>query len=188
MFDVSRTSIYALGKRIESRVLSSPEWQSSPLKQPQVESESENGVNRIEMTPGRLKRTILAATFPGKLSIRPTQAILESAFEQRPSIRSSSELRLEAGRRAGRVLADLDYSSVGAERDAPSVVIGRDETFFQGVPLLLVIEPVSSTILMASPATTVSLNDGALSWNWSRSKDFRLRVWWKIWPAPMKNL
>ncbi|MCP4065934.1 MAG: hypothetical protein GY740_22185 [Gammaproteobacteria bacterium] len=149
MFGVSRTSIYALGKRIESRVLSSPEWQSSPLKQPQVESESENGENRIEMTPGRVKRTILAATFPGNASIRPTQDILEAAFEQRPSIGAISELRLEAGRRAGRVLADLDFSTVGGERDAPSVVIGRDETFFQGAPLLLVVEPVSSAILLA---------------------------------------
>ncbi len=145
MFAVSRTSIYALGKRIEERVLSISEQQTSPLEQPQVEFEK--GVERIEVTPERLKRTILAATFPGNVSIRPTQDVLEAAFEQSPSIGAISELRLEAGHRAGRVLAELDYSAVGA------VVIGRDETFFQGVPLLLVIEPVSSTILMALPCT-----------------------------------
>ncbi len=147
MFAVSRTSIYALGERIEERVLSISEQQTSPLEQPQVEFEK--GVEHIKVTPEHLKRTILASTFPGNVSIRPTQDILEAAFEQRSGIGAISELRLEAGRRAGRVLAELDYSSVGAEWDAPSVVIGRDETFFQGAPLLLVIEPVSFTILPA---------------------------------------
>ncbi len=95
------------------------------------------------MTPERLTRTILTATFPGNVSIRPTQVLLQEAFDQTPSIGTISELRLQAGRQAGRVLGDLDYSGVGP------VIVGRDETFFQGIPLLLVIEPVSSTILLA---------------------------------------
>jgi hypothetical protein len=97
----------------------------------------------IEVTAERLQRTILAATFAGNVSIRPTQILLQEAFDQIPSIGSISQLRLESGCQAGRVLAGLDYSRVG------DVIVGRDETFFQGIPLLLVIEPVSSTILLA---------------------------------------
>ena len=144
MFALSRTSIYALGRRIQERMLC-----ADAAEQPQASglegsaSAAKHDAVQIEVTAGRLKRTILAATFPGNVSIRPTQAVLHEAFDQTPSIGAISELRLEAGREAGRVLAGLDYSPVG------KVIVGRDETFFQGVPLLLVIEPVSSTILLA---------------------------------------
>jgi hypothetical protein len=144
MFALSRTSIYALGRRIQERMLCADE-----AEQPQASglegsaSAAKHDAVQIEVTAGRLKRTILAATFPGNVSIRPTQAVLHEAFDLSPSIGAISELRLEAGREAGRVLAGLDYSPVG------KVIVGRDETFFQGVPLLLVIEPVSSTILLA---------------------------------------
>lgn len=143
MFAVSRPSVYALGKRIQARLLSSAvndEPTGASLLPPTLGTKDD--VMRIEVTPERMKRTILAATFPGNVSIRPTQELLEEAFGQRPSIGSISELRLEAGRQAGRVLTGLDYSQIGA------VIVGRDETFFQGTPLLLVIEPVSSTILL----------------------------------------
>lgn len=143
-FAVSRTSVYALGHRIQERVLTS----TTPTQpKPSALARSEPGTQEdgtgIEVTPERLQRTILAATFPGNVSIRPTQVLLQEAFDQTPSIGSISQLRLEAGRQAGRVLAGLDYSQVG------EVIVGRDETFFQGIPLLLVIEPVSSTILLA---------------------------------------
>ena len=143
-FALSRTSIYALGRRIEERVLAGDVGnrpRASGLAA--VESASQDDAIQVEVTPARLKRTILAATFPGNVSIRPTQVLLEEALDETLSIGSISELRLEAGREAGRVLAGLDYSSVG------KVIVGRDETFFQGVPLLLVIEPVSSAILLA---------------------------------------
>jgi hypothetical protein len=144
MFGVSRTSIYALGKRIQARLLATGARAQSPASdQPQAESALNRDVAMVEVTPERMKRTILATTFPGNVSIRPTQAVLEEAFDQSPSIGAISELRLEAGRQAGRVLAGLDYSPVG------EVIVGRDETFFQGKPALLVIEPVSSAILLA---------------------------------------
>lgn len=140
-FNLSRTSMYALGRRIEARLLSHPE-EGKGLTSDSGEVESSAETNWIEVTPERLERTVLAATFPGNVSIRATQELLATAFEQRLSIGRISELRLEAGRRAGRVLAGLDYSSV------ESVIVGRDETFFQDYPLLLVIEPVSSAILL----------------------------------------
>lgn len=144
MYGVSRTSMYELGKRIKARLLSVGDGsEPSASELAQVESESEAGLKEIEVTAEQVNRMILTATFPGNVSIRPTQELLDVAFDQKASIGTISELRLEAGRMAGRVLAGLDYSPVG------SVIVGRDETFFQDVPLLLVIDPVSSTILLA---------------------------------------
>ena len=143
-FAVSRTSVYALSQRIRERLLTaaaSPQSQSTALAA--AEPVPQDDGMWIAVTSERLTRTILAATFPGNVSIRPTQVLLQEAFDQTPSIGSISELRLQAGRQAGRVLAGLDTSGVG------HVIVGRDETFFQGIPLLLVIEPVSSTILLA---------------------------------------
>ena len=143
-FAVSRPSVYALGKRIQERILtSSAPNQPKPSELAVVEPGPRDDGGRSEVTPARLRRTILAATFPGNVSIRPTQVLLQEAFDQTPSIGTISTLRLEAGRQAARVLAGLDYNPVG------EVIVGRDETFFQGIPLLLVIEPVSSTILLA---------------------------------------
>ena len=144
MFGVSRPSIYALSRRIQARLLSAGEAEEAEASDRAPEaSMPEQGVAWLEVTQQRLQRTILTATFPGNVSIRPTQAVLTEALDQTPSIGAISELRLEAGRQAGRVLAGLDYNSIG------QVIVGRDETFFQGTPLLLVIEPVSSTILLA---------------------------------------
>jgi len=143
-FALSRTSVYALGQRIQERLLTSavstqPKSPALAAPEPVVQDDG----MFIEVTAERLQRTILAATFPGNVSIRPTQILLQEAFDQIPSIGSISQLRLESRCQAGRVLAGLDYSRVG------DVIVGRDETFFQGIPLLLVIEPVSSTILLA---------------------------------------
>ncbi len=138
--------MHALGKRIQERILTSTApTQPKPSGLALVDPGIQDDGGRIEVTPARLRRTILATTFPGNVSIRPTQVLLQEAFDQTPSIGTISSLRLEAGRQAARVLAGLDYSPVG------EVVIGRDETFFQGIPLLLVIEPVSSAILLALP-------------------------------------
>jgi len=143
-FSLSRTSVYALSRRIREQLLTSS---ASPPSKPTALAAAEPVCQEdgmwIEVTAERLQRTILAATFPGNVSIRPTQVLLQEAFDQTPSIGSISQLRLQAGRQAGRVLAGLDYRGVG------EVIVGRDETFFQGIPLLLVIEPVSSTILLA---------------------------------------
>lgn len=54
-----------------------------------------------------------------------------------------SDVLSEAGERAGEVLAQIDTAPLG------TVIVVRDETFFQGLPLLLVIDPVSTTILQA---------------------------------------
>lgn len=137
-FGISRVSVYALGERIKQRLLAPAQPAALPGTSPEPSPEQV-----LPVSPNRLSRTILTATFPGNVSIRPTQAILHEALGQRPSIGWISQLRLAAGRQAGQVLRQIDTSSLG-----PLIVV-RDETFFQDQPILIVIDPVSTTILVA---------------------------------------
>jgi hypothetical protein len=81
------------------------------------------------------------------VGIRPTQAILQESFDQTRSIGWISELRLQAGQLAGERLQQIDTSPLG-----PLIAI-RDETFFQGQPILIVLDPVSLTVLLAQVCT-----------------------------------
>ncbi len=136
VFLLSRPSLYALTARIRARLLA-PVVQgvgSLPAAVPEIES---------ALSPARLARTVLTAAFPGKMALRPLQQVLHEAFDETRSIGWLSELLSEAGERAGEVLAQIDTSPLG------TVMAVRDETFFHGQPLLLVIDPVSSVILQA---------------------------------------
>ena len=141
-FQVSRTSIYALGERLGTRLFGEPsrERESNPCPS---RAEMLNLGKVIVVTPERLNRTILRATFPRNVSIRPTQDVLQEALGESRSVGYISELRVEAGLKARQVLRQLDYSHI------KYVQVGRDETFFLGAPVLMVIEPVSGAILLA---------------------------------------
>ncbi len=77
------------------------------------------------------------------MAIRPLRQALNEAFDQTRSIGWISQLLTAAGDKAGRILNHIDTSPLG------TVIAARDETFFQGSPLLLVIDPVSTVILFA---------------------------------------
>lgn len=133
VFAVSRPGLYALAKRVLARL--QPEAQPLAL--------IGGSTTSVEVTPTRLARTVLTASCPGKMAIRPLQHLLDETFDQSRSVGWISELISAAGREAGQVLARQDTSALR------QVIVARDETFFQGWPLLLVIEPVSATILLA---------------------------------------
>ena len=133
VFALSRPALYALTDRVEQRLLSATE----PLSLPAPEYEAPI------LTPTRLARTVLTASLPGKMTIRPLRHVLNEAFDQTRSVGWISELLTAAGHKAGHVLRNMDTSPLG------TVIAARDETFFQGSPLLLVIDPVSTTILFA---------------------------------------
>lgn len=136
-FSLSRVSVYALGKRLQARLgVGSTGAAVVETREAKPELLAAERANVLE-------RTVLTATFPGDVSIRATQAILEEALGENRSVGWISELRLAAGRQAGQVLQQIDMSALG-----PLIAI-RDETFFQGEPILLVVDPVSLTILLA---------------------------------------
>jgi len=138
VFQLSRVSVYALRDRLQERLLGT----TQPAALLAAPTERESGPT-VSVTSNRLARTVLAATFPGNVSIRPLQGIMHEAFDQQRSVGWLSQLRLLAGRRAGEKLRQIDTSPLGP------VVVLRDETFCQGYPILLVLDPVSTTILFA---------------------------------------
>jgi len=136
-FGLSRVSVYALGKRLQERLNVGSE---------RLAVEEARRAKAAAPAPAKahvLERTVLTATFPGDVSIRGTQALLREALGESRSVGWISEVRLAAGRQAGQVLQQIDMSALG-----PLIAI-RDETFFQNQPILLVVDPVSLTILLA---------------------------------------
>lgn len=134
-FVLSRTGLYDLTTRVRQRLLSTAE--------PYALLEPKKQAATVAITPTRLARTVLTASLPGKMAIRPLQQVLNEAFDQTRSIGWLSQLLTATGHQAGRVLQKIDTTPLG------TVIVARDETFFQGSPLLLIIDPVSTTILFA---------------------------------------
>lgn len=141
-FQISRPTIYDLGKRgargLDRSVGGRPakaQTVAAPVGAPSCN-------HTVTVTPNRITRTVLTMAFPGKMALRPMQACLETAFGRTRGLGTLSELLSQAGRRAGQVLEQIDYSPLGP------VIVLRDETYFQDWPILLVIEPVTTTILL----------------------------------------
>lgn len=135
VFMLSRPALYGLTNRVKQRL--------SPTTEPLTLPTPEKQASTVAVTPTRLARTVLTASLPGKMAIRPLRQALNEAFDQTRSIGWISELLTAAGHKAGHTLRDIDTSPMG------TVIAARDETFFQGSPLLLVIDPVSTAILLA---------------------------------------
>lgn len=132
-YRISRVSVYALGDRVVQRLI-------KPAAEPCILPEQKE---KEEVSRNRLNRTILTTLFPGNASVRPTQEILQEAFGDQRSVGYISTLRLEAGQKAGEVLSQVNYAPMGP------VIALRDETFFQGRPMLLLVDPISTTIMAA---------------------------------------
>jgi hypothetical protein len=135
VFVLSRPALYALADRVQQRLL--------PPTEPLTIAAPKKKAATIELTPTRVARTTLTTSLPGKTAIRPLRHVLGEAFDQTRSIGWINELLMTAGGKAGCVLRGVDTSPLGI------VIAARDETFFQGHPLLLIIDPVSTTILFA---------------------------------------
>lgn len=132
VFGISRPTVYALGERIVERL------------RYRVSNEGQGSSIRVagDKTGERLKRLALTCAFPGNVGLRPMQEILNEALGETRSTGTLSQLLMGAGQRAGEVLRQIDYSPLG------SVIVIRDETYWQDWPILLVVEPVTTTILL----------------------------------------
>jgi hypothetical protein len=141
VFQVSRPTIYDLGERAARGLERSP---GRPAKEQPAPAPvgMPSPYDTITVTPNRIARTALTLAFPGKAALRPTQVCLEAAFDQTRGVGTLSELLTQAGQQAGKVLTQIDYSPLGP------VIVLRDETYFQDWPILLVVEPVHTTILL----------------------------------------
>ncbi|MCP4542934.1 MAG: hypothetical protein GY832_37925 [Chloroflexi bacterium] len=142
ILQISRPTIYDMGKRAARGLEPAPVGR--PAKAGTVGAPmGASGHDKVTTTTlNRIARTALTMAFPGKMALRPMQSCLKMAFGRPRGLGTLSELLTQSGQRAGQVLREIDCSPLG------SVIVLRDETYFQGWPILLVIEPVSTTILL----------------------------------------
>jgi hypothetical protein len=95
----------------------------------------------VAVTDNRLKRTILTFLLPGGVTIRPMQDCLDVALDVTRSVGFLSQFINEAGRRAGEVLDQIDYSPLG------DIILARDETYFDDLAFLIGVEPRTYVLL-----------------------------------------
>ena len=89
------------------------------------------------------ERIILTSVFPGAVTMRPLEEILNEI----PGVASCSDTTIwriinQAGQKADQILSEVDYQKI----NLPLVFVAVDETFFNGYPILLVVEPISLAI------------------------------------------
>jgi hypothetical protein len=133
VFCLSRPALYDLARRVEERL-------ANPAVMAQLPAPI--SLSTVTVSENRLIRTALTASLPGKAALRPTGDILQEAFDRKRSPAWLNALLRQAGIKAGDILRRVDTSAL------KNVLVIRDETFLHGQPLLLVIEPVSSVILL----------------------------------------
>jgi hypothetical protein len=154
VFGISRPTVYSIAEQARQRLWAELVGRaegtvavaSSPVGQPGEAASGPTETASVPVTDLRIQRTLLTLAVPGNMAIRPMQAVLQAAFDQTRSIGFISELITTAGQKAGQVLAGLDYRPLG------QVIALRDETFLQDQPILFVVDPRTSVILLGHVA------------------------------------
>jgi hypothetical protein len=132
--DTSRTTLYVIAERIREGLLVRPNGRRAKQDEPS-ETASVPIYPTVSVTPNRVKRTVLTNLLPGGMVIRAQQESLRISLEMQRSEGWISELILEAGKRAGRKLDQIDLSPLG------QVVTARDELYFDEKAFLINVEP-----------------------------------------------
>jgi hypothetical protein len=134
VFDTSRETIYTIGERIREGVFVRPNGRRPAQATDPVSVEPPLYLT-VNVTPTRIKRTVLTNLLPGGMTIRPQIESLQTALDTHRSEGWICELILEAGERAGRKLDEINLSTLG------QVVTARDELYFNDLVLLINVEP-----------------------------------------------
>jgi len=142
LFQVSRPTLYDLGRRAAAGLKRSVGGRPAKAQPPMATAERAPLADTVVVSPNRIARTALTMGFPGKVAFRPLQQCLEEAFDKTRGLGTLSELFTQAGQRAGQILTEIDCRPLGP------VIALRDETYFQDWPILLLVEPLTSTILL----------------------------------------
>jgi hypothetical protein len=139
VFHTSRPTVYAIGARgrigMQALAHRRPRVPALPAKTRSVAKHP-----LVQVTPNRIRRTILSLLFPGKVAGRDVATCLATALDISRSNATVSHLLHAAGRRAAKILDKVDHSPLGA------VVLARDELFSGRNPNLLLVEPHSLVI------------------------------------------
>lgn len=147
-YNLSRTSIYKIANRVApffqarrpgpvaglKQILSSAE----PVVAPKVDVQFglEEEIKRLRI------RLILTSLFPGGVTMRPLEDILAEVPGLGRSDSTIWRITNEEGAKASQILQQIDFSDLAL----PRVLVDIDETFFDGRPILFVVEPISLAI------------------------------------------
>ena len=140
VYRTSRETIYDIGRQTRQALLGPEPAEPPPLIIEMPPEFSDSGP-MIRVSDLRLKRTILSLLLPGGASLRAMQDCLAVSLDTSRSLGYLSEAINEAGRRAGDILAHLDYSPLG------EVILARDETWHNDLAFLVAVEPNSYVLL-----------------------------------------
>lgn len=147
-YGLSRVTIYAIAARVA--IFFQPHLPGPVAGFKQLSSGQEQSVSPTieqvfwsrEEVRRLIGRLILTAVFPGGVTLRP----LEDILAELPGLgRSDSTIWRtihQAGAKASQILEQVDFSQV----TLPRLVVAIDETFFDGRPILFVVEPISLSI------------------------------------------
>jgi hypothetical protein len=147
-YDLSRTTIYDIAERVT--ILFEPRLPGpvpclkhmlpcgATLSAPVAEAKS---LSHEEEERVR-NRLILTSVLPGGVTMRPLEEILKEAPLEGRSDTTIWRIVNDAGAKARQILAQVDYADVSL----PLILVDTDETFFDGRPILLVVEPMSLAI------------------------------------------
>lgn len=145
-YALSRQSIYDITQRVA--VLFAPR-KPGPVPKPRCPADlsgsplSATAESRTPAEEKRLRnRLILTATFPGGVPLRPLAEILKTALVSECSETTMWRIINQAGGEAAQILEDVDYATIFL----PTVMVAIDETYFNGQPILFVVEPLSLAI------------------------------------------
>ena len=144
-YDLSRRAIHDIVDRIEilfeprlpgpvpclKQVLPCGTILSPPVVEDRTRSRDEEARLR--------NRLILTSVFPGGATMRPLEEILAEAPVEGRSAPTIWRFVNEAGAQARQILEQVDY----AEVSLPLITVDIDETYFDGRPILFVVEPIS---------------------------------------------
>ena len=140
----TRQTIYTIANSILDPFIVAESHDQSSLLSDHPSAQPEPVPETSGVPDYQLERAILKLAFPGSVSIRPMREILTETLGVTPSIGFISQLLSKAGQLAGQFLSQLDYGHLEA------IVALRDETFFNGKPILLLVEPRSGMIVQAT--------------------------------------
>ena len=147
-YDLSRMSIYNIANRIAPFFQARQPGPVAGLKQilwpaePEVAAKVEVQFGLEEEIKRLRMRLILTSLFPGGVTMRPLEDILGEVPGLGRSDSTIWRITNEEGAKASQILQQIDFSNLAL----PRVLIDIDETFFDGRPILFVVEPISLSI------------------------------------------
>lgn len=141
VYQTSRETIYTIGKSAYEGLLFHPRHSSSPVEKMVVADSAPSSAPLVAVTDNRIKRSILTFLLPGGVTLRPMEDCLNVALGVTRSPSFSSQFINEAGRRAGEILDEIDYSPLG------DIILARDETYFNDLAFLIGVEPRTYVLL-----------------------------------------